>query len=86
LVPDAGSPFRTELREGAMKTDDERAEELLKKRRLAAKGLKERGDGKPVDPLDDMTSLDPEDKAPEVDPLAEPEPDIARAAALARVR
>jgi hypothetical protein len=43
-------------------TEDEKAkaEEILKKRRLAAKGLKERGDGKPVDPLDDIGSFDPD--------------------------
>ncbi|MBN9022270.1 MAG: hypothetical protein J0H08_09290 [Rhizobiales bacterium] len=69
-----------------MKSDDEKAEEILQKRRLAAKGLKERGDGKPVDPLADMTSLDPDDKRTEVDPLAEPEPSLAKAAALGRVR
>jgi len=69
-----------------MKTDDEKAEELQKKRRLAAKGLKERGDGKPVDPLEDMTSLDPDDKTPEVDPMEEPEPNLARVAALGRIR
>ncbi|HZP20380.1 MAG TPA: hypothetical protein VFB16_09235 [Bauldia sp.] len=43
-------------------TDREKGEEILKKRRLAAKGLKERADGKPVDPLADATSLDPDDK------------------------
>ena len=31
-----------------MQTDKEKAEEILKKRRLAAMGLKERGDGKQV--------------------------------------
>ena len=45
-----------------MLNDHEKAEEVRKKRRLAAKGLKERPDGKPVDPLEDMTSLDPDDK------------------------
>jgi hypothetical protein len=69
-----------------MKTDEEKAEELLKKRRLAAKGLKERGDGKPIDPLEDMSSLDPDDKTLEVDPVEEPEPNLARAAALGRLR
>lgn len=68
-----------------MKTDEEKAQELLKKRRLAAKGLKERSDGKPVDPLD-LTSLDPDDKTLEVDPGEEPEPDLAKAAALGRIR
>jgi hypothetical protein len=69
-----------------MKTDEEKAAELLKKRRLAAKGLKERGDGKPVDPLEDATSLDPDDKTLDVDPLEEPVPNIAGAAALGRAR
>lgn len=40
--------------------EKEKAEEILKKRRLAAKGLEERGDGKPVDPLEDVGSLDPD--------------------------
>ncbi len=69
-----------------MQTDEEKAAEIRKKRRLAAKGLKERLDGKPVDPLEDATSLDPDDKTLEVDSAEEPEPDIARAAALARLR
>jgi hypothetical protein len=42
--------------------EKQKAEEILKKRRLAAKGLKERPDGKAVDPLEDIQSLDPEDK------------------------
>jgi hypothetical protein len=64
---DAGiSPFR---KEDQVKSDEEKAVELLKKRRLAAKGLKERPDGKAVDPLEDMTSLDPDDKRTEVDAL-----------------
>jgi hypothetical protein len=45
-----------------MKTDKEKADEIRKKRRLAAKGLRERADGKPVDPTADITSLDPDDK------------------------
>ena len=53
-----------------MRSDAEKAEELLKKRKLAAKGLKERADGKPVDPLAEITSLDPDDKRTEVDPDA----------------
>jgi len=69
-----------------MKTDQEKAEEILKKRRLAAKGLMERADGKPVDLLEDATSLDPDDKILNVDPLEEPEPDTAKAAALGRLR
>jgi hypothetical protein len=43
-------------------TDQEKLAEILKKRELAAKGLKERGDGKPVDPLADYDSLDPDDR------------------------
>lgn len=69
-----------------MKSDEEKAEELLKKRKLAAKGLKARGDGKPVDPLEDAASLDPDDKTLEVEAGGEPEPDLARAAALAGIR
>jgi len=69
-----------------MKSDKEKGEEILRKRRLGAKGLKERGDGKPVDPLADAESLDPVDKRLDVDPLAEPEPNVAVAAALGRAR
>jgi hypothetical protein len=69
-----------------VKSDQEKAEDLLKKQRLAAKGLKERADGKPIDPLEDATSLDPDDKTLDFDPADEPEPDLAKAAALARVR
>ena len=59
-----------------MQTDKEKGEEILKKRRLAAKGLTERGDGKPIDPLEDIGTLQidndphdadtPEEKAQEV--------------------
>src|SRR6266536_5933725 len=59
--------------------DDERkkAKEILKKRRLAAKGLEERGDGKPVDPLEDMDSLDPDDKRPLPEDTEEREKEVA---------
>ncbi len=58
-------------------TEKEKGEEILKKRRLAAKGLKERADGKPVDPLADVTSLDPDDKRTKpLDPAAK-EDDLA---------
>lgn len=63
-----------------MQSDSEKAEEILKKRRLAAKGLKERADGKPVDPLEDMDSLDPDDKDPTPDTPEEREEEIASAA------
>lgn len=69
-----------------MKSDAEKAEEVLKKRRLAAKGLKEREDGKPVDPLEDASSLDPDDKRSHLDPLEDPSANGARAAALGRIR
>jgi len=40
-----------------MKSDKEKAREILKKRELAAKGLKERRDGEPIDPMEDVDSL-----------------------------
>ncbi len=55
-----------------MRSDEEKAKELLRRRELADKGLKERADGKPVDPLADITSLDPDDKRTEIDPEAVP--------------
>jgi len=57
-----------------------KAEEVLKKRRLAAKGLRERGDGKPVDPLEDMDSLDPDDKRLEPEDAEEREEELAERA------
>src|SRR5262249_33755883 len=55
--------FRHKQMEAAMAKDDKRkAEEILKKRRLAAKGLKERPDGKAVDPMAHVESLDADDK------------------------
>jgi hypothetical protein len=42
-----------------MASDEERkAEEILKKRRLAAKGLKETPDGRAIDPMEDFDPLD----------------------------
>ena len=38
-------------------TDREKAEEILKKRRLAAKGLKEQPDGRAIDPMEDFDPL-----------------------------
>ncbi len=40
-----------------MNSDQQRADEIRKKRRLAAKGLKERKDGKPIDPMEDIGTL-----------------------------
>ncbi len=68
-----------------MKSEHEKARQILAKRRLAAKGLKEREDGAPVDPLQEMTSLDPDDKRAHVDPLEERDASLAKAAALGRV-
>lgn len=41
-----------------MADDNEKAEEIIKKRKLAAKGIEPRPDGKPIDPLEDAGSLD----------------------------
>jgi len=59
------------------KTDREKGEEILKKRRLARKGLEERGDGKPVDPLADAESLDSDDKRTVPEDPEEREKDLA---------
>jgi hypothetical protein len=40
-----------------MKSEDAKAREIDKKRQLAAKGLKERQDGKPIDPMEDVSTL-----------------------------
>ena len=39
------------------KTDGEKGEEILRKRRLAAKGLKEQPDGRAIDPMEDFDPL-----------------------------
>jgi hypothetical protein len=39
------------------KTNREKGEEILKKRRLAAKGLKEQPDGRAIDPMEDFNPL-----------------------------
>lgn len=59
------------------KNDREKGEEILKKRRLAAKGIEERTDGKPVDPLADINSLDPDDKRLDPKDSEEREEDVA---------
>ena len=59
------------------KNDREKGEEILKMRRLAAKGIEEQSDGKPVDPLTDIGSLDPDDKRPEPEDSVEREEDVA---------
>ena len=61
-----------------MKTDRERGEEILKKRRMADKGLNVRKDGKTVDPAEDAGSLDI-DKDPErPETTAEKEGEVAQ--------
>ena len=59
------------------KNDREEGEEILKKRRLAAKGIEERSDGKPVDPLADTDGLDPDDKRLEPEDSEDREEDLA---------
>jgi hypothetical protein len=66
-----------------MQTDKEKAEEILKKRRLAAKGLKERGDGKPVDPMEDIGTLDIDNDPDDADTPEEKEREIALRGAAA---
>lgn len=64
-----------------MDEDEKRkAEEILKKRRLAAKGIKERPDGKPVDPMEDVESLDPDDKRLAPEDTEEREEEVAERA------
>ena len=65
-----------------MKDDDEKAAEILKKRRLAAKGLAERKDGKPIDPLEDVGELDPDN---DIDAPLTPEEKQKRLAASSAV-
>ena len=48
-----------------MKDDREKGAEILKKRRLAAKGITVRADGKPVDPMEDAGDLDADPNVPE---------------------
>lgn len=59
-----------------MKTDRQRGEEILKKRRMADKGLNGRRDGKPVDPAEDAGSLDIDPVRPKT--MTEKEKEIAR--------
>ena len=60
-----------------MKTDKEKGEEILKKRRLAAKGLEERRDGKPIDPMEDVGKLTIDNDADDPESTAEKEDDVA---------
>jgi len=66
-----------------MQTDKEKAEEILKKRRLAAKGLAERGDGKPIDPMEDIGTLTIDNDPDDADTPEEKELEIADRAVVA---
>ena len=61
-----------------MQSEKEKAEEILKKRRLAAKGLRERKDGKPIDPMEDVGTLELDTDADEPETVAEKEKDVAQ--------
>lgn len=60
-----------------MQTEKEKADEILKKRRLAAKGLAERKDGKPIDPMEDIGTLAIDQDPVEPESEEEKEADIA---------
>ncbi len=60
--------------------EEEKAREIEKKRQLAAKGLKERADGRPVDPLEVAGSLDADDGRLSPEDSEEREKDIAERA------
>ena len=68
-----------------MQREDEKAAEIVKKRRLAAKGIKERADGKPVDPLEGASSLDPDEKNPSPAKPDERQAEIAERAVIAQM-
>ena len=68
-----------------MQTDKEKAEEILKKRRLAAKGLKERGDGKAIDPMEDIGTLDIDADPDRVDTPEEKQEEVADRALVAGI-
>ncbi len=61
-----------------MQSDEEKAQDIKKKRRLAAKGLQERKDGKPIDPMEDAGSLDIDTDADDPDTPAEKQADVTR--------
>jgi hypothetical protein len=61
-----------------MQSDEEKAQDIKKKRRLAAKGLAERKDGKPIDPMEDVGSLDIDTDANRPETPAEKQEDVAK--------
>ena len=44
------------------RSDKDKGDEILKRRRLTAKGLLVRSDGRPIDPMDAFHTVDPYDK------------------------
>ena len=68
-----------------MKTDEEKAREILKKRELAAKGLEERGDGKPIDPMEDIGPFDLDVDPEHPESAEEKQEDIAANSAAAGI-
>jgi hypothetical protein len=73
----------TTKKEPVMLTDREKAEEILKKRRLAAKGLEERSDGKPIDPMENVGTLDIDNDPDDPDTAEERELEVADRAIVA---
>jgi hypothetical protein len=65
------------MEDHTMKTDKQKAQEILKKRRLAAKGLEERKDGKPIDPMEDVGTLAIDSDADEPETTEQKERDVA---------
>ncbi len=61
-----------------MQSDKEKAQQIEKKRRLAAKGLRERRDGKPIDPMEDVGTLAIDTDADDPETPAEKELDVAK--------
>ena len=61
-----------------MRSDKEKAEEIRKKRRLAAKGLKERKDGKPIDPMEDVGTLELDTDPDEPETTAQKEKEVGQ--------
>jgi hypothetical protein len=64
-----------------MLSDKQKEEEIRRKRRLAAKGLKERKDGRPIDPMEDTGKLALDTDPDEPETAEETEAKVARNAA-----
>ncbi len=61
-----------------MISDEEKAREIEKKRRLTAKGLEQRKDGKPIDPMEDVGTLEIDTDADDPETPAEKQEDVAK--------